>query len=274
MITAVQEREFYDRAYSPLLSIPEDQLHLDRAALERDLSNPAHPFYERARLYRSSMRALEAEPLEGKRVLDYGCGAADFGIWMATEGANVTLLDLSPVAIEFGLKRARRNQVASRVAGVAADASWLPMFDEGAFDLVFACGSLHHTMKYAGAVEELARVMRPGARLVLCETWGGNPALNLARHIRARLQREEESQGEDIVMSGKQLRRLAPWFDDFDLQLFNLIAMGKRLLRGRLDSPAAGYIFPAMEAADRFLFKIIPALRGWCGEAVITARRK
>jgi hypothetical protein len=37
------------------------------------------------------------------------------------------------------------------------------------------CGraALHHTLKYPGAVAELARIMKPEVRLVLCETWGG-----------------------------------------------------------------------------------------------------
>ncbi|MGA3189843.1 MAG: methyltransferase domain-containing protein, partial [Bryobacteraceae bacterium] len=57
------------------------------------------------------MRALEAEPVRGKKILDYGCGPADFGLWLATEGADVTLLDLSPAAIEVALKRARASDV-------------------------------------------------------------------------------------------------------------------------------------------------------------------
>src|ERR1039457_3945609 len=53
--------------------------------------------------------ALEAEPLRGRRILDYGCGPADFGLWLATEGADVTLLDLSPVAIELAVKRSEEH---------------------------------------------------------------------------------------------------------------------------------------------------------------------
>src|SRR5947209_1468977 len=157
------------------------------------------------------MRALEAEPLRNKNVLDYGCGSADFGIWMATEGTHVTLLDLSPSAIELGLKRAHASGVAVR--GVAADASCLPMLGSGEFDLVFACAALHHTLKYPGAVEEIARIMKPGARLVLCETWGGNPLLNVARRIRAKLGGEAEEQGEDIIFSRRQMSALLPFFD-------------------------------------------------------------
>ena len=95
MITAESERQFYDGQYAQFLTLPDHALRIDRKILEGNIDNPAHPFYERRWLYRTSMRALEAEPLRAKRVLDYGCGPADFGVWMATEGAEVTLLDFS-----------------------------------------------------------------------------------------------------------------------------------------------------------------------------------
>lgn len=272
MITSGQERDFYDRQYARFLTLPDHALRIDRRVLEGNMDNPAHPFYERRRLYRASMRALEAEPLAARRVLDYGCGPADFGLWMATEGAAVTLLDLSPAAIELGLRRAKASGV--EVRGVAADAAQLAMFREGEFDLVFACAALHHTLKYPGALEELARVMKPAGRLVLCETWGGNPLLNTARKFRAAAAGEEEAQGEDIILSRHELERLAPWFTEVQIETLNLLAMGKRLVRGRLEKAWARTYVRALELFDTALLAAAPPLRNWCGEAVIVARRR
>jgi len=273
LITAAQEREFYDAQYRQFLALPDHALRLDRAVLESNLADPANPFYERRLLYRASMRALESEPLPGKRVLDYGCGPADFGLWMATEGAEVTLLDLSPLAIELGLKRAAASGVGRRVKGVAADASKLDMFADAAFDLVFACASLHHTLKYPGALEELARVMRPGARLVLCETWGGNPLLNTARKWRAQAQDEQAEQGEDIILSPAEMALLATHFREIHVEHLNLLAMAKRLWRGKLDGALARTVLRALGSTDRALLAAIPALRDWVGQALNTARR-
>ena len=246
-------------------------LRLDRRVLESNLDNPAQPFYERRWLYRASMRALEAEPLMGRNVLDYGCGPADFGIWMATEGAHVTLLDLSPAAIELGLKRAHAS--GAGVRGIAADASHLPMLASREFDLVFACAALHHTLKYPGTLEELARIMKPGARLVLCETWGGNPLLNAARKLKADAAGEKDEQGEGIIFSRGHLRLLAPFFDRIEVETRNLLAMGKRLFRGRFESPGVRACVRVLERVDDGLLAIAPALHNWCGEAVIAARR-
>jgi 2-polyprenyl-3-methyl-5-hydroxy-6-metoxy-1,4-benzoquinol methylase len=278
VVTSNREREFYDGRYAQFLTLPDHALRLDRKLLEGNLDNPSHPFYERRWLYRASIQALEAEPLPGKKVLDYGCGPADFGIWMATEGAAVTLLDLSPAAIAVGLKRAQASGV--KVRGVAADASCLGMrnaravLSDAEFDLVFACAALHHTLKYPGAVEELARIMRPGARLVLCETWGGNPLLNTARKLHAAIIGEAEEQGEDIILSQAELRTLSPFFSDMRVETRNLLAMGKRLLRGRFEKPWARAVVRTLERVDCALLTLAPPLRNWCGEAVITARRK
>jgi 2-polyprenyl-3-methyl-5-hydroxy-6-metoxy-1,4-benzoquinol methylase len=272
VITADRERDFYDRQYARFLSLPDHALRIDRKVLESNIEHPSNPFYERRLLYRATMRALEATPVRGKKVLDYGCGPGDFGLWLATEGADVTLLDLSPAAIEVALKRAQVSEVT--VCGISADASELHMLKDSEFDLVFACAALHHTMKYPGAVEELARIMKPGARLVLCETWGGNPLLNAARKVRALLAGEKEEQGEDIILSKKELKALDPFFADIHVDTMNLFAMGKRVLRGRFETAWARGVVGALESIDSAVLLIAPPLHNWCGEAVITGSRR
>jgi 2-polyprenyl-3-methyl-5-hydroxy-6-metoxy-1,4-benzoquinol methylase len=271
MITADREREFYDRQYAQFLKLPDHALRIDRKILEGNIENPSHPFYERRLLYRATMSALEASPVREKKVLDYGCGPADFGLWMATEDADVTLLDLSPAAIEVGLRRARVSGVTVR--GISADASRLDMLRDHEFDVVFACAALHHTLKYPGAVEELARVMTPGGRLVLCETWGGNPVLNAARKVRAFVAGEEEEQGEDIILSQKELKVLDPFFTDLRVDTMSLFAMGKRMLRGRFEKGWSRGVMRGLEAIDAAVLSVAP-LHDWCGEAVITGRRR
>ncbi len=272
MITSDREREFYDSRYAPFLTLPAHALRIDRKVLEGNLENPSHPFFERRLLYRAAMRALESAAERGKKVLDYGCGPADFGLWLATEGAEVTLLDLSSAAIELALRRAQASGVTVRAT--AADASNLNMLCDGEFDVVFACAALHHTLKYPGAVEELARIMRPGALLVICEAWGGNALLNAARWFRSVLAGEMEEQGEGIVFSRRELKALDPFFTEFRTDTYNLLAMGKRLLRGRFESAWARLLLHALESIDSGLLAIVPPLDNWCGEAVITARRR
>jgi SAM-dependent methyltransferase len=272
-ITADQERQFYDDVYGRFLGAPDHELAFDRPTLLKDLQDPLHPSWERRKLHLRVLAELLRGPVKGLRVLDYGCGTGDWGLMLATEGAQVTLLDLSPKAIELGLRRARASRVADRVRGEARDASDLSCFGDGEFDLVYASAALHHTLKYAGALDELARVIRPGGRLVMAETWGNNPVLMLARRLRARLQHEAEEQGEEIVLNDAQVARLRRHFREVHVEPMNLLAMGKRLLRGRFGSAGARATLRALERTDAVLLTLAPPLRRYCGEALITAVR-
>lgn len=272
-ITADQERRFYDHNYSRFLDLPDHALAVRREVLEASFSDPSQTGYERRRLYGAAMAELTAEPLTGKRALDYGCGPSDWGVWMATEGAHVTLLDLSPASIELGLRRARASGVAERVRGVAHDASNLSCFRDGEFDLVFANAALHHTLKYPRALAELVRVIAPRGRLVLAEMYGNNPILNAARRLRARLAHEPEDQGEEIILSDAEIGLLRSRFQRVDVTPMNLLAMGKRLLRGRFERPWARALVTALERTDAVLLTVFPFARRYCGETLIVAMK-
>ena len=272
-ITAEQERQFYDDVYARFLAAPDHELATRRATLLKDLDNPNHPIWERRRLHHKVLDYLLSRPVRGLRVLDYGCGTGDWGIMLATEGARVTLLDLSPKAIELGLRRARASAVAPRVRGEARDAADLSCFGDGEFDLVYASAALHHTLKYAGALEELVRVISPGGELVLAETWGNNPLLTSARRLRATLAREAEEAGEEIVLNDAEVERLRSYFETVSVEPLNLLAMGKRFLRGRFGNPFARGTVRALEGLDSLLLAVAPPLRRYCGEAMIIARK-
>lgn len=270
-ITAAEERAFYDNVYSRFLALPDEQLRVDRQVMLRTWNDPHQPQYERRRLYMAVMARLEAHLRPGLRVLDYGCGPADWGVWLATEGADVTLLDLSPAAVELGLRRARASGVTVR--GEARDASELSCFHDGEFDLVYASAAVHHTLKYPHAFAELVRVIRPGGVLLLAETYGNNPLLNAARKLRAAIQGEAEEQGEEIILGEAEIAQLRGAFTWVTMQEMHLLAMGKRLLRGRLDRAWARRLVEAAEGMDTGVLRVIPALRRYCGEVVIEAVR-
>jgi len=121
-------------------------------------------------LFHAAIAELAAEPLAGKHVLDYGSGAAEFGIWLATENAEVHLLDTSPANIGLALKRAESSGVARRVKGIhMADPANLEMFADHAFDLVFARTPLAE-LAASGGLGEIVRIMKPDARLVVAQT--------------------------------------------------------------------------------------------------------
>jgi len=108
---------------------------------------------------------------------------------------------------------------------------------------------------------------------VLCETWGGNPLLNVARKWRATAEGEVEEQGEEIILSRRELETLARYFSDLRVEHISLLAMGKRMLRGRFERRWARGAVSALEKTDAAVLKLLPMLANYCGEAVITACR-
>jgi SAM-dependent methyltransferase len=97
----------------------------------------------------------EAAP---RRVLEVGCGWGELAEWLAREtGAEVVATDLSPHMVEL----ARERGVDARLA----DVQELP-FADGEFDVVVAAWMLYHVPDLDRAVAELARVLRPGGRLI------------------------------------------------------------------------------------------------------------
>ena len=272
-ITAQQERGFYDNVYSAHLNLPDSHLVCNRATLEADLANPSRSIFERRRLYEAVARVLLAESLAGRHVLDYGCGTGDWGLVLAGEGAEVTLLDLSPVAIELALRRAAVSGVASRVRGVARDASDLSCFDDAEFDLIYASAAVHHTLKYPDALDELVRVLRPGGKLVLAETFGNNRLLNILRRSRWKFSGQPDEAGEEILFDDSHVRLLRARLSEVTLAPLNLLAMAKRFFRGRFTSRAARGIVASLEFADTVLLRACPSLRRYCGEIVVVARK-
>jgi SAM-dependent methyltransferase len=107
--------------------------------------------------------------VEGLSVLEVGGGAAQGGRWLTTQGARVTALDVS----RGQLQQSRRLDVTTGVpvpALVQADAQRLPFLD-ASFDVVMsAFGGIPFVADSAGTMRELARVARPGARVVFSVT--------------------------------------------------------------------------------------------------------
>ena len=92
------------------------------------------------------------------RILEVGCGTGVFAARCSRElGCEVVALDSSPAMVE--------ETSARGVDAVLGDVRHLP-FEDGAFDCAVALWMLHHVSDRDRAIGELARVLRPGGRLV------------------------------------------------------------------------------------------------------------
>jgi SAM-dependent methyltransferase len=103
----------------------------------------------------------------GRRMLELGCGGAQWAVALAEAGASCIGLDLSASQLRHAY--ANRARLGVEVPLVLASGEQVP-FRAGSFDTVF-CD--HGAMSFADparTVPEAARVLRPGGLLAFCIT--------------------------------------------------------------------------------------------------------
>ncbi len=106
--------------------------------------------------------------LANRRLLEIACGRGSFARWVMAQPHRPARL----VAADFSETAIRKARATAREAGLPpvhwqiADILALPFRDE-AFDTVVSCETIEHVPDPPRAVRELARVLRPGGRLLL-----------------------------------------------------------------------------------------------------------
>lgn len=104
-------------------------------------------------------------PERFERTLEIGAGTGYFTLNMLRAGmiGTATCSDISPGML--ATLRANAKRLGLKVKTKAADAERLPFADES-FDLVFGHAVLHHIPDLERAMEEFARVLSPGGRIM------------------------------------------------------------------------------------------------------------
>ncbi len=135
------------------------------ANLDRVYSSP-QIIEQRVRL-RAAIAALP-----GERGLDVGCGAGHLVCELAAEvgaAGRITGIDASADAVQACLDRVARDGLQEIVAIRQCDAAVLN-FPDASFDFVTASQAYCYVPDIAGAMREVARVLRPAGRLLLLDT--------------------------------------------------------------------------------------------------------
>jgi ubiquinone/menaquinone biosynthesis C-methylase UbiE/DNA-binding MarR family transcriptional regulator len=104
-------------------------------------------------------------------IADLGTGEGGSALLLSRTAKRVIAVDSSAKMIEVGREEARRHGVAN-VEFRLGDMEELPIADREV-DLVFFSQSLHHALHPQGALEEAARILAAGGRIII---------LDLARH--------------------------------------------------------------------------------------------
>jgi ubiquinone/menaquinone biosynthesis C-methylase UbiE len=128
--------------------------------------------------------------VQGKVLLDLGCGAGENSVYFAKRGAICTASDYSPGMVEVALKLAENNGVS--ITGCTANAMALDFADD-TFDIVYASNLLHHLPDPKTCIREMHRVLKPGGKACFWDPLKHNPIINIYRRMATSVRTEDES---------------------------------------------------------------------------------
>ena len=107
--------------------------------------------------------------LDGKRVLEIACGRGGFACWLAARDrhapAEVVAADFAETAVRKGEEFAAGRGIVG-ISWEVADIQDIKHAD-ASFDTLVSCETVEHVPDPRRAVRELARVLKPGGRLLL-----------------------------------------------------------------------------------------------------------
>jgi len=218
--------------------------------------------------------------VRGLTVLDYGCGAAEGGIYLAKLGAKVVAMDVSPGMLALAQRLAKKHGVEIETRQVTGDA--IPAGDNE-FDRIYGNGVLHH-VPIETAMPELARVLKPGGIGCFIEPIPYNPLINAYRKIAASVRTEDEN-----PVSFAQIEGFKRDFASVTHREFWLTALAvflKFYLWDRVDPNKERYwkkiytdaaklkgFFTPLKAIDEVVLKAFPVLGRMCWNSVITVSK-
>ena len=142
-------RKFYER--SPFPGYP-----------ERDSVEWLRARAERSEFARMLDRAIPADAT----VIEVGCGTGQMSLYLAHASRRIVGADLSRASLRLALAASQRFGLERAVRFIQTDLH-RPGLRNGAFDVVYSSGVLHHTPDPAAAFARVARLARPGGWIVV-----------------------------------------------------------------------------------------------------------
>lgn len=168
------DRKNFDKGAAALLTAPLERLRLNDDDWER-FDRPCPP----SDAYVYAIQALG--DVEGKKILDYGCGDGALSVILAKRGGRVSGFDTSEISVRVARRRAAVNGVEDRVHSEQMSAYKLEYGDKS-FDLLIGLNILHH-VEIGKVALEISRVLKKGGKAVFQEPLGASKWLQAFRRF-------------------------------------------------------------------------------------------
>ena len=193
-----------------------------------------------------------------KAVLEYGCGTGSNIGLLLDNGASVTGIDISRVAIEKATQQFI-GVSSAKLSLQVMNAEELEFLNDS-FDLICGTGILHH-LNLANAFKELSRTLKPDGVAIFVEPLGHNPLINLYRKMTPDYRTEDEH---PLIQRDFQI--LKSYFQKVELNYFHLCTIFAVPFR---KTKIFNLLSTALNKLDQFLFKTLPGISKYAWQVVI-----
>jgi 2-polyprenyl-3-methyl-5-hydroxy-6-metoxy-1,4-benzoquinol methylase len=217
--------------------------------------------------------------IEGKELLDVGCGLGEASVYFAMLGARVTSSDLSQGMVDATSKLAELNNVSVEKHIASAEDMQL---GERKFDIIYAGNLLHH-VNIKEALERIKPHLRESGTLVTWDPLHYNPAINIYRSMATEVRTPDEHplKWEDL----KTFRSIFPevktkyfWFTTLIIFVLMSLAQRRNPNKERYwkvvieESEKWRWLYLPLEALDRLILFLLPPLKLLCWNVVVISK--
>jgi len=219
--------------------------------------------------------------INGKTLLDVGCGLGEAGVYFAKKGAQVTVSDLSEAMLEVAKKLATLNGV--NVESVKSPAEGLELAGRK-FDIIYL-GNLFHHVDTEEAIKNVKSMMHSNSIMVSWDPVAYNPLINLYRMWAKDVRTEDEH-----PLGRKDIGLFYKHFESVEIRFFWLTTLLLFILmvlfqfrnpnKERFwkvvikESAKWEKLYKPLEKIDNFLLGVFPFLGWLCWNVVVVARLK
>lgn len=211
--------------------------------------------------YSKALRILGIDTidLEGKHILDCGCGFGELTVWLATKGSHVYAIDVSPKSLEVLKKRAALYEVCERIEARIMPVEILE-YEDNRFDFVFGKWILHHVL-LEKTILEIYRVLKPGGKGIFLETSATNKVLMFFRRFVIGHFGIPKFQDEiEHPITQKDIQEITDGFGgNCDVYYFPYTFV--KLLDSYIFRHRSKFVTHLLNSIDHFIYQYIPFLR-------------
>jgi ubiquinone/menaquinone biosynthesis C-methylase UbiE len=204
--------------------------------------------------------------IQGKRVLEYGCGSGWFTKKLAEKGAEVWAFDISAEAVDLTRSFLERENLSQNVHLDQMAAEDLT-YDSRLFDLAVGNAVLHH-VDLPLAMGQMKRVLKDGGRALFNEPLGHNPFLTLYRRTTPNLRSKDEK-----PLSFRDLKIIESNFNYFEHEEFYFTAIASASWHFLGSDSLMLKTRDFLLQLDEKLLRYFPFLRRYCWYTILECRK-